>query len=182
MFKQNIKTVAFLFVLFTITFFTPSGIFTKHNDAPIVPAPIVTQVTHKPKRAQVSEIDCLAKNIYYEARGEDDIGKIAVGLVTLNRVDSPSFPKSICRVVNQQTSLSDGTILCQFSWVCDVTRVPVGVAWKNSKEIAKMLLSRNHAHIELVPDAVFFHSTAVKPAWRKKKTQVAKIGNHIFYK
>jgi spore germination cell wall hydrolase CwlJ-like protein len=49
------------------------------------------------------ELMCLARNIYFESRGEPEKGKIAVGMVTLNRTQHPSFPNSICEVVKQKT-------------------------------------------------------------------------------
>jgi spore germination cell wall hydrolase CwlJ-like protein len=51
------------------------------------------------------EVKCLAQNIYYEARNEPEEGKVAVGVVTLNRTQDPRFPKSVCGVVHQRTIL-----------------------------------------------------------------------------
>ena len=39
-----------------------------------------------------NEINCLAKNIYFEARDQLTKGQIAVALVTINRVRSKHFP------------------------------------------------------------------------------------------
>jgi hypothetical protein len=39
------------------------------------------------------QIDCLAQNIYHEAGNEAEVGKVAVALVTMNRVEDPRFPK-----------------------------------------------------------------------------------------
>ena len=41
-------------------------------------------------------VECLAMNIYHEARNESLSGKIAVILVTMNRVADERFPSSIC--------------------------------------------------------------------------------------
>ena len=49
------------------------------------------------------DLDCLTSNIYYEAGNEPEEGKVAVGLVTINRSNDDRFPKSICGVVNQRT-------------------------------------------------------------------------------
>ena len=38
--------------------------------------------------------ECLARNIYFEARNEPFAGQFAVALVTLNRVYDENFPKS----------------------------------------------------------------------------------------
>lgn len=55
----------------------------------------------------------LAKCIHAEARGEEYIGKVAVGAVILNRVASPDFPNSIYGVIYQPwafTAVNDGQI------------------------------------------------------------------------
>jgi hypothetical protein len=57
---------------------------------------------------------CMSLNLYFEARGEEVQGQIAVAEVTLNRVASPAFPDDICGVILQENE--DG---CQFSWWCD---------------------------------------------------------------
>jgi len=51
------------------------------------------------------ELDCLAKNIYYEAGTESLEGKVAVGVVTLNRVADGRFGNNVCGVVHQRTVL-----------------------------------------------------------------------------
>ena len=45
---------------------------------------------------------CMSLNLYFEARGEEVQGQIAVAEVTLNRVASPAFPDDICGVVLQE--------------------------------------------------------------------------------
>ena len=47
------------------------------------------------------ELNCMASNIYFEASTQSRIGKIAVAQVTMNRVRSPEFPHSVCKVVYQ---------------------------------------------------------------------------------
>jgi hypothetical protein len=39
------------------------------------------------------ELECLALTIYFEARGEADEGKLAVGHVVMNRAQHPLFPR-----------------------------------------------------------------------------------------
>ena len=61
---------------------------------------------------ELSEDDlfCLVQNVYHEARGEDELGQVTVAHVTLNRVQSPAYPDSVCEVVWQKG---------QFSWTED---------------------------------------------------------------
>jgi len=99
------------------------------------------------------EFACLAKNIFYEAASEPEEGKVAVGLVTLNRVQDGRFERSVCGVVNQKTSFDvahkvktvhmvktgyftapkpveeTSTVwqklsVCQFSWACMRVNTP----------------------------------------------------------
>ena len=49
------------------------------------------------------DIECMAKNIFYEAGSEPTEGKIAVGIVTLNRTQDGRFGKSVCDVVKART-------------------------------------------------------------------------------
>jgi hypothetical protein len=64
------------------------------------------------------QVDCLADNIYFESGSEPREGKIAVAMVTLNRVEK-GFSDTICGVVKQKTNNSSGQIVCQFSWWCE---------------------------------------------------------------
>ena len=46
-------------------------------------------------------IQCLAVNIYHEARDQGTAGKLAVSAVVLNRVNDKRFPNTVCEVVLQ---------------------------------------------------------------------------------
>ena len=49
------------------------------------------------------DVECMARNIFYEAGSEPVEGKIAVGIVTLNRAQDGRFGKSVCDVVKART-------------------------------------------------------------------------------
>jgi len=124
------------------------------------------QAVHK------TDLNCLAQNIYHEARGEPIEGQIAVALVVTNRVISGLFQNTICGVVYAKE---------QFSWTQDSTKTIVDAkAFKVAKEIAAGVLDQS-IHL---PDftALYFHNKTVRPQWRKTKLLVAQIGNHVFYK
>jgi spore germination cell wall hydrolase CwlJ-like protein len=81
----------------------------------IIAALVVIWLQGRPKEhasANLSERDlwCLTQNIFWEARGENDLGQAAVAHVTLNRVRAPAYPDSVCEVVWQPG---------QFSWTED---------------------------------------------------------------
>lgn len=138
------------------------------------PAP---ELTHE----QEKELNCLAKNIYFEAGGETFDGKIAVAMVTLNRVESGKFPNTICGVVHQKTVVNQSKLVCQFSWVCqgNTIRSKISDRWKNAMSVARLVLLDGY-RIPHLESALYFHAIQVQPNWRKYK--VAKIGNHVFYR
>jgi spore germination cell wall hydrolase CwlJ-like protein len=121
--------------------------------------------------AKTQDIECLASNIYHEARGEGLQGQIAVAQVTVNRVASGKFQSNVCKVVYANK---------QFSWTNSGTkRVKDTKAWQNAVAVAQAVLTQS-IHL---PDfkALYFHTRQVKPTWAKTKRVVAVINNHIFY-
>ena len=131
--------------------------------------------------AQQKELNCLARNIYYEAGSESFEGKVAVAMVSINRVESGKFPDSICGVVHQKTRISPQLIVCQFSWVCQTNRlkIAIGERWDDALAVARLVLLDGY-RIPKLEDALYFHAVYVNPNWGKPK--VARIGNHIFYR
>ena len=129
------------------------------------------------KRASMSSLDCMARNIYFEAGIESQKGKIAVANVTINRVRSKHYPKSVCSVVYQKSRTN-----CAFSWTCDrkSNTPPKNRTYKESVQIARLALSGALKDVTGVSD--HYHATYVKPKWRKSMEQKGKIGQHIFYK
>ena len=123
--------------------------------------------------------NCLALNIYHEARGENIEGQLAVAQVTLNRVKDPNFPDSICQVVYERTNK-----VCQFSWVCvKKSQYPTNrEQYAQIKKLADSILrgEKKHARIEY-RNAVYYHADWVSPNWMAEKKEVARIGRHIFY-
>jgi spore germination cell wall hydrolase CwlJ-like protein len=135
------------------------------------------QLSYDKQQALMKEVDCLARNIYFEAGGEPYAGKVAVAEVTMNRVRSSAYPKTVCGVVHQKAKG-----VCQFSWVCEgKKRVNVRTAsWTESMRISQqMLVAKKDTNV--VGDAKFFHAHYVEPNWSRTKTFVKKIGNHLFY-
>jgi hypothetical protein len=125
--------------------------------------------------AQLSEeMHCLASAVYFESRGEPLAGQLAVAQVVINRADDGRFPASYCGVVYQKS---------QFSFVKN-GRMPqprTGTkAWADAIAIARI------AHQGLwqseAGDAVFFHATYVRPDWSHRKTRLAQISTHVFYR
>jgi spore germination cell wall hydrolase CwlJ-like protein len=131
---------------------------------------------------RAADLRCLAENIYFEARGEPVDGQYAVAEVTLNRARSANFPKTICAVVfDSRWDPSRKRFVAHFSWTSmeDLSE-PSGPAWKQAMTVATAVY--DDMHMPLVPDALFYHATSVRPYWAHTKKTVAKIGNHIFYR
>jgi spore germination cell wall hydrolase CwlJ-like protein len=124
------------------------------------------------------EIACLARNIYFESRGEPYLGKIAVAQVTMNRVNSSKFPASVCGVVHQKTNYN-GITVCQFSWVCEEARkIRAPHLYDESLKIARRVMIDGYRLPEL-KGSKFFHADYVDPGWNRPVK--ARIGRHIFY-
>lgn len=137
--------------------------------------------SHPSSKVVERELECMALNIYREAGNEPFEGKVAVAQVTLNRVDHPAFPDSVCDVVYQKTKFTE-KVVCQFSWYCDAIHRarPINRAsYSESYEVAKKVLLEGF-RLDSIKDALYYHADYVSPNWRYKK--VAKIGTHIFYK
>ena len=127
------------------------------------------------------QLECLAKNIYYEAGGEPFEGKVAVAQVTINRAESGKIPKDICQVVYQKNVVYE-KVLCQFSWSCQqVSGVnPKNTAvFRESELVARQVLLENF-RLPSLKNALYFHATHINPKWDREK--VAQIGGHVFYK
>ena len=72
---------------------------------------------------------CLARNVYFEARGEPEAGQYAVAEVTMNRKVSGRYPNTVCGVVYERQA---------FSWTAvDILPEPEGEAWSRAQEIAE---------------------------------------------
>lgn len=120
----------------------------------------------------IKDRDCLALNIYHEARGESIQGQIAVAQVTVNRAKHDFFPDSICDVVWQDH---------QFSWTNDgrSDRVRDQEAYAVALNIAEwVLLGRED---DPTNGSLFYHVDRVSPFWARKVDFETKIGDHVFY-
>jgi spore germination cell wall hydrolase CwlJ-like protein len=124
-------------------------------------------------KPDAKQLQCMATAIYYEAGNESDLGRIAVGKVILNRVNSGKFGKDICAVVYQRN-----THLCQFAFVCDKKmRVQHEEKWQRSWDSALQVMLGFHADVS--NQAEYFNN---RPFRDKTLRKVAQIGGHYFYR
>ncbi|MBO9129232.1 spore cortex-lytic enzyme [Bacillus sp. 165] len=124
--------------------------------------------TNVPNGYSQNDIQLMANAVYGESRGEPYIGQVAVAAVILNRVTSPSFPKTVSGVIFEPrafTAVADGQIY----------------------------LTPNETAKKAVLDAIngwdptdgciyYFNPDTATSAWIWSRPQVKKIGRHIFCK
>lgn len=127
-----------------------------------------------------AELTCVAKNVYFESRGENITNKMYVASVTRNRLEDKRWPNTYCGVVNQKY---------QFSWTEENHSVGDTItknrierdAWRQSVEVAGFVMTG------IISDysnkATHYHRIDVKPKWSTKLAQLKLNSNiHIFYK
>jgi len=124
---------------------------------------------------------CLAKNIFYEARGESVMGQIAVAQVTINRLIEGKWGKTICSVV-----YADG----QFSWTENRSaksavpgRPPLrGDQWDIAMNVADLVIKG--LRMPMLDEAMWYHNIFVTPQWGMVAgdNMVGRVGQHIFYR
>lgn len=113
------------------------------------------------------ELECMALNVYHEARGESFKGKVLVARTVLNRVAHKDFPATICDVVYQPY---------QYSWTLK-KRLPQPNETHYMEAIRAV-----YASLSDRSSALYFHATHIRPPWASQKSLLEKEGNHIFYK
>jgi spore germination cell wall hydrolase CwlJ-like protein len=146
-----------------------------------------------------SEIECLAKNIYFEAKSQSLAGQLAVGLVVMNRVKSKNFPNDVCKVIYEGPireswkTRKDPTLpkekrkyypirhRCQFSWYCDGFRDTIKEPTVYSKIITVASKIINKHVFDFTNGSTHYHADYVSPEWTNLDV-VMTIDEHIFYK
>jgi len=152
----------------------------------VIPEP---ELFHYPP---AEDIYCMTKNIYFEAGNQTKEGMEAVAQVVLNRVESQSYPNTVCEVI-YQAQLSRWHLentgkevplrhKCQFSWYCDGKPDEMDYSsstWIKAMDVAWHVLMGEHTN--LVGSSTHYHANYVDPYWNKSLKRVATIDSHIFY-
>ena len=133
------------------------------------------------------ELECMSKNIYFEAALESTAGKMAVAQVTMNRVRSTQYPNTVCAVITQGKHYKNGFPVrdrCQFSWYCDGKddNVPhKGSMWRESQEVAKYVLLKPDL-MDITDGATHYHADYISsPKWAHPRRKTVEIDTHIFF-
>jgi N-acetylmuramoyl-L-alanine amidase len=138
---------------------------------PAKAAPAKNEQKQESQSAQAvsnSDLDLLARIIRAEAQGESYQGKVAVGIVVLNRVDSGQFPNSVKGVIYQPgqfSPVSNGSI-----------NKPADA---ESVRAAKEAMTRQNT----LSGALFFYNPSIASgSYHSTRPVVTTIGNHVFVK
>lgn len=128
------------------------------------------------------QVDCLAQNAYFEARGEGKIGMAAVTNVVFNRMHEagPVFAATACDVITQ---CNPRTGVCQFSWINDgLPHIMRDIEARNTAyDVALYFWTHLDRAIDLTGGAISYHAEYVHPKWSRLR-QTVQIGLHKFYK
>jgi spore germination cell wall hydrolase CwlJ-like protein len=164
--------VALIIVLMIVAFaFMLQAIFAQQDEG-----------RNRVREHHAKNIACLARNVYFEARGEPVAGQFAVAEVTMNRKASRFFPRTVCDVVYQKSWDSvRKRYVGAFSWTEFKTLPePEGEEWDRARKIAEAVYYQKYA--PQLQGALHYHAVYIKPDWAKDKKPVARIGRHVFYK
>ncbi|MDA8230885.1 MAG: cell wall hydrolase [Magnetospirillum sp.] len=124
----------------------------------------------------LAEFRCLALNVYYEARGEPQVGQLAVARVTLNRIDNGNFARSICGVVHQRNAAG----VCQFGWFCRHPSPPHGGdAWRSAEAVAARALAGAE---DPTRGALYFNRRNQRLMEHVRSHRHVVIGHQVFYR
>ncbi|WP_415756659.1 cell wall hydrolase [Pseudomonas sp. LT1P18] len=123
-------------------------------------------------------ITCMARSIYWEAKGKSSADMEAVASVVMNRLGHEGFPDTVCAVVKQGSETKN----CQFSWWCDgrSDQVQEETQYAIAKEIARKALNKQLN--DRTHGAMYFHDRKVKPAWARKYIKTTETSMFLFYK
>ena len=136
--------------------------------------------------AKADERTCLVEAVYFEARSETFIGKLAVANVILERMYNKSFPNTICGVVKQGMYWEGKPLRnkCQFSYWCDGKTESMNNSKALEDVVKAVQFTLDGVMLRNTLGATHYHAVYVSPSWAVSKEFVLMdtVGEHIFYK
>ncbi len=160
----------------------PTIVMTAELQSDPSPLTVVRDLVNRPAyQSYLSEKNCLATAIYFEARSESPTGQRAVAEVVIARTRVPGRPRNICGVVYEGSQRRTG---CQFSFTCDgiSDKVRDWYSWRQAQRIAANVMRTGGKVNPVAGGATFYHADYVNPRWASRMVKVASIGTHIFYR
>jgi len=121
---------------------------------------------------------CLARTVYWEAKGEGVAGMEAVANVVVNRLAADDFPATVCTVVKD----GQENKTCQFIWWCDGR--PDDVEKPERYDVALDVARRalNQELDDRTNGALFFTVDDDRPEWTSGMVETITIGDHAFFR
>ena len=133
------------------------------------------------------DIQCMALNIYFEARSEPVKAQYAVADVVMHRAMHYNYPNTICGVIKDGVyppwnSKVPYKWRCSFTWHCDRKS-------DSPNDVKALVVAQRIAHDVImspsydpeVDYALYYHATSVNPYWSSQKVYVKQVGSHLFY-
>lgn len=124
-------------------------------------------------------LTCLALNIYYEGRGESELGKKIIAQTTLNRAAREG--SNVCTEVLRPN---------QFTWVNSrvngktlkpKARPKSGDDWESCQAIAQKALNGNLSIPHKYRNVTHFHNPTIKPSWTRNMLLLGRVDGHYYY-
>ena len=121
---------------------------------------------------------CLARTVYWEAKGEGVVGMEAVANVVINRLAAEDFPATVCAVVKDGQENNT----CQFIWWCDGR--PDDAEEPEQYDIALDVARRalNQELDDQTNGALFFTAADDRPDWTSSMVETLTVGDHVFFR
>ena len=113
---------------------------------------------------------CLATAVYFEARGENHMGQMAVAQVVVNRMHDDRYPDTICGVVWEPKAFS-------FTHDGKHERMIDRESRSKALQVAKATLDGEGLGIT----STHYHTVSVSPYWAKHYKLDGRVDGHYFY-
>ncbi len=155
----------------------PKGEVTGADQRPMTPA---ERLGLSDEKARAKTVKCLTEVIYFESRGEQVRGQMAVAQVVLNRAFSGKYPTTVCGVVYHNAHRH---LACQFTFACDgiADRVKEPDMWERANVIANEMLD-GKIWLPEIGKATHYHAYWVSPGWARSMNKLHRVGVHTFYR
>jgi N-acetylmuramoyl-L-alanine amidase len=124
------------------------------------------EVVEKRYEPDEKELELLARAVYSEARGEPEVGQVAVAAVILNRLEDEKFPNTISGVIFQPRAF---------------TAVADGQFWYTPNEKAYEAVEKALVGEDPSDGAIFYYNPATATSrWIFSRPVIKRIGRHLF--
>ena len=138
------------------------------------PTPAVVTAAAEPSTTSVDsrELECMAKVVHHESRGQPRRGQLAVAQALINRLKAGRFGDSICAVAAQRGQFFDVTSYHPRRDTDD---------WNIAEDVSRDALAGEAEQV--APGALFFRASYAAPnSFFRTRQRVTAVGGHIFYR